>query len=108
MKNIPIEYYGYYTFIEPFLDGYFKVGQTKKGKQTYLQLKRIYEDELAYYQTLPADEKYGQIENILSHLQGYRRLIDILIENKETRLAEQEMQSFNLQLKEFQYLLDQG
>ena len=108
MKHIPVEHYGYNTFVAPFLDGYFKTGKSKKGMRTYLQLKKVYEDRLRYYKTLPIDEKYGHLENILGDLQGYRRLIDILYENNEKRFAEQETQNFNRYIEAFQFVLDQG
>jgi hypothetical protein len=108
MTHTPVEHYGYDTFVEPFLDGYFKVGATEQAKKTYLQLKRIYEDELEYYKKLPVDESYDRIEDILENLQGYRRLIDILMESDEKEFADQEMQHFNTYLETFQFLLDQG
>lgn len=108
MQHIPVEYYGYYTFVAPFLDGYFKIGETKKGMQTFSQLKKIYIDRLEYYKTLPIDEKYGHIESILGDLQGYRSLIDILYENNKKGFAEQEMQNFNGYVDAFQNVLDLG
>jgi len=29
MENMPVEYFGYYAFVEPFVDGYYKVGETR-------------------------------------------------------------------------------
>ena len=31
MTNMPVEHYGFYAFVEPFVDGYFKVGENGKG-----------------------------------------------------------------------------
>lgn len=39
MKNIPVEYFGYYTFVEPFVDGYFKVGEAKKAIKLFSTLR---------------------------------------------------------------------
>ena len=108
MKHIPIEYYGYHRFVAPFLDGYFKIGETKKAEQTYSHLKKFYEDQLEYYSSLSLEEKYHHIEDILGDLQGYRRLIDILFENNENEFAEQELKNFNKHVDAFQNVLEQG
>lgn len=105
-KHIPIEHYGYYTFVEPFLDGSFRVGETKQAQDIFAALKRVYVDRLSYYRKLPVDEKYERMETILSDLQSYRRLIDILMRNGESVQAEEEENYFNNYLREFQYLLE--
>lgn len=106
VQHIPIEYYGYYNFVLPFIDGCFKIGETKKALETYAHIKKIYEDRLRYLMGLSIDEKYGHVENILEDLQGYRRLIDILYENGEKRFAEQETQNFNGYVDAFQFVLE--
>ena len=35
MKNMPVDYYGYYTLLEPFIDGYYKVGEDEKARQLW-------------------------------------------------------------------------
>ena len=95
MENIPIEFYGFYTFVEPFVDGYYKVGQSQKAREAYEKLKRIYRDRLDFYAGLPLDEQYDKIEDIISDMEGYRRNIDILIENDDRELAEKETALFN-------------
>ena len=95
MENIPIEHYGFYTFVEPFVDGYYKVGQTQKAREAYEKLKQVYRDRLNYYAGIPLDEQYDKIEDIISDMEGYRRNIDILIENDDREMAEKETALFN-------------
>jgi len=108
MENIPVEYYNYYTFVEPFLDGYYQVGETEKGRQLFYQLKKVYQERLTYYSKLPLTRQYENIEEILADLQAYRRILDILEANKDTPMAERETKVFNRQVNTFQELLDQG
>ncbi|WP_337251735.1 hypothetical protein [Maribacter halichondriae] len=108
MENIPVEYYDYSTFVEPFLNGYYQVGETEKGRILFHQLKNIYQERLTYYSKLSMDGQYENIEELMADLQAYRRIIDILAENKDTALAERENKVFNRQLNMFQELLDQG
>jgi len=95
MTNMPVEHYGFYTFVEPFADGYYKVGETQKARELFAKLKAIYKDRLEYYAGIPLDEQYSQIEDILADMEAYRRNIDILIENNDRELAEQETLIFN-------------
>lgn len=101
MDNIPVEHYGFYAFVEPFVDGYYKVGEKQKGRALFEQLKGIYQNRLTYYADIPLDEQYEKIEDILSDMQAYRRNIDILIENEDRSLAEEETKVFNQYIDKF-------
>ncbi|MEM6893568.1 MAG: DUF2723 domain-containing protein [Bacteroidota bacterium] len=101
MENIPVEHYGFYAFVEPFVDGYYKVGEKQKGRALFEQLKGIYQNRLTYYADIPLDEQYEKIEDILSDMQAYRRNIDILIENEDRSLAEEETKVFNQYIDKF-------
>lgn len=95
MTHMPVAHFGFYTFVEPFVDGYFKVGETEKARDLFRQLKAIYRDRLEYYAGIPLDEQYEQMEEILSDMEAYRRNIDILINNKDRELADKETKEFN-------------
>jgi len=95
ITNLPVEHFGYYTFVEPYVDGYYKVGETEKARALFKKLKGIYQDRLEYYAGIPLDEQYDKIEEIISDMEGYRRNIDILIDNNDREMAETETQVFN-------------
>lgn len=95
MENMPVKYFDYYAFVEPFVDGYFKVGETEKGRQLFEQLKNIYQERLNYYAGLPFDEQRLFLDQIIPDLEAYSRNIDILIMNKDQERAEKETLVFN-------------
>ncbi len=103
IENIPVEHYGFYTFVEPFVDGYYKVGETQKARAVYEKLKKIYRERLNYYAGIPLDEQYDKIEDIISDMEGYRRNIDILIENDDREMAEKETALFNDHIDQFSH-----
>lgn len=105
MVNIPVEYYGYYTFVEPFLDAYYQVGENQKARTLYGKLKTVYQEQLAYYIELSVDQHYEKIEEIYNALRGYQRIIDILVRNEQIELAEKESLQFNEYLNKFDQLL---
>ncbi|WP_190811104.1 DUF2723 domain-containing protein [Flagellimonas sp. S3867] len=101
MTNMPVEQYGFYAFVEPFVDSYYKVGETEKARALYEKLKKVYQERLEYYSQIPLDEQYDKIDDILADMQAYRRNIDILIENQDRDLAESETIIFNEYIDKF-------
>ncbi|WP_339706495.1 DUF2723 domain-containing protein [uncultured Kriegella sp.] len=103
MTNMPVDYYGYYTFVEPFVDGYYKVGESKKGQELFEKLKNKYQERLEYYAGVELDQQYDRIDDIIADMQGYRRNIDILITNNDRELAEKETLIFNEYIDKFSH-----
>jgi hypothetical protein len=101
MNNMPVDHYGFYAFVEPFVDGYYKVGETEKARALFEKLKKVYQEHLEYYANVPLDEQYEKIDDILADMQAYRRNIDILIENQDRDLAESETLIFNEYIDKF-------
>ncbi|MGD1944890.1 MAG: DUF2723 domain-containing protein [Croceivirga sp.] len=102
MTNMPFEHYGFYTFTEPFLDGYYKVGEQLKARALFEKLKKVYQEQLTYYSGIPRDEQYAKIEDILTNLEAYQRVVFILADNKDLDYSEKE----SLILKEYIGLFD--
>ena len=103
MENLPVESYGFYTFVEPFVDSYYKVGETQKARDLFQKLKNIYQERLNYYAGTPLDEQYENIEKIIGDMEAYRRNIDILIGNNDREMAEKETLVFNEHIDQFSH-----
>ncbi len=104
MKNIPFEHYGYFMFVEPFLEGYYKVGQTNNARKLFNKLKTVYQERLDYYSSIPLENQYEQIENIISDIQAFKSNVDMLTDN-DTEFAPSEMENFNAYLNKFPHFL---
>ena len=83
MEHIPMEHYGYYMFLEPFLDGYYKIGESDEARKLFNKLKQVYHERLQYYGNLSLDGQYDNLERILSDAQAYSRILEILKENED-------------------------
>lgn len=103
LANMPVTIFGYYAFVEPFVDGYYKVGETQKARKLFEILKRAYQERLAYYALLPLDEQYAKIEDIVADMQAYRRNIDILVANDNEDITQKETSVFNEYIDKFQH-----
>ncbi len=95
MTNMPLDQYGYYTLIEPFIDGYYKTGETSKAHDLFERLKTKYQERLNYYSLLPVDQKISHGEDILGDMEAYNRIVDILVINNDRDKAEKETLIFN-------------
>jgi len=104
MTHMPVKYFDFYAFVEPFIDGYYKVGETVKARGLFNELKAIYQDRIDYYAGIPLEEQYTQADQILADLEAYKRLTDILITNDDRELAESETLIFNEQIDRIAFM----
>ena len=102
IENMPVDNFGYYAFVEPFVDGYFKVGETEKARKLFQKLKNIYQERLDYYANLPFEEQRMFLDEIIPDLEAYSRNIDILITNQDKDTAEKETLVFNEYIAKFE------
>tara|TARA_R110000868_G_scaffold210058_1_gene459988 strand:+ start:809 stop:4141 length:3333 start_codon:yes stop_codon:yes gene_type:complete len=102
IENMPVDNFGYYAFVEPFVDGYFKVGETEKARKLFQKLKNIYQERLDYYANLPFEEQRMFLDEIIPDLEAYSRNIDILITNQDKDTAEKETLIFNEYIAKFE------
>jgi hypothetical protein len=103
ITNMPVEKFGYYTLIEPFIDGYYKVGESQKARELFETLKKKYQERLEYYASVSLDEQYGSIDDIIADMEAYRRNIDTIIANDTEDMAEKETLIFNEYIDKFQH-----
>lgn len=103
MTNIPVDHFGYYTFLEPYLDSYYQVGETTKARELFHKLKTIYQERLTYYAGLPLDEQYDRIDNIISSMEAYRRNVDTLIRHDDREFVEKETLLLNEEIEKFRH-----
>ena len=103
IKNMPVGRFGYYTLVEPYIDGYYKVGETQKARTLFETLKKIYQERLAYYALTSHEEQYNNFEEIIADMEAYRRNIDIVVSNDTQLIAEEETYVFNQYIDKFEH-----
>ena len=95
MAKMPVDYFGYYPFVNPFIEGYYKVGKKDKARKLTAQLIAKYRQNLDYWCSLPATDKQEVASDIMGDLQGYRRLLHIYRENGDMDLYNKSRKDFN-------------
>lgn len=106
MEKMPFGYFGYYVFLEPFIDGYYKVGETEKARALYRQVAQKYQESLNYYSTLNLDRQYELGSEIITDIERYRSLMQIVEKNNDEPFSSEALETFNEYLQKFSYFYE--
>lgn len=103
MEHMPVEYYGYYTLLEPYITGYYQVGKHQKATDLYQQVAKKYQEKLEYYATFSYSLQSRYLETIYMDIERYRSLVGTLFYSENEELLRAEAEKFNSYLKKFEY-----
>ncbi|MBK5193453.1 MAG: DUF2723 domain-containing protein [Flavobacteriaceae bacterium] len=101
MENMPVDFYGYYTLLEPYISGYFEVGEPEKAKQLWVDVAAKYQENLTYYGGWDIDRQFKYADEIITDMERYRALVDLLFVHGEQEFAREKAEEFNTYLKLF-------
>lgn len=103
MEHTPVEYYGYYSLVEPYIDGYYKVGEPERAREIWEQVATKYQENLKWYSTWGVDRQYRYADEIISDMERYRSLVDILVRNQDEEIIQEKADEFNEHLRMFRH-----
>ncbi len=95
MQKMPLEQYGYYTMLEPFVSGYYDVKKPQKARALLTQLYKKYQENLDFYAGLKASEQNENYSDIFVDLYRYKALIDIVKEKGDSEFLLKSMKDFD-------------
>src|SRR5690606_25482597 len=87
--------------LEPYVDGYYKVGEKEKARDLYYKLAGKYQENLEYYSSLDIMKQRTLGSEIITNIERYRSLIDIVVVNGDKDVAVDEAVKFNQYLELF-------
>ena len=102
LTKLPIDKYGFYTLLEPFVGGYYDVGETRKAQDLMTKLAEKYNDNLNYFVSLKSSEQNENIYEIIKNLERYRSLIQVAKSKSDTTFYEKSRKTFNSYNKRFE------
>ena len=103
MEKLPVEYYEYYTLVEPFVKHYFMLGEKEKAVALYDKVAEKYQEKLFYLSTLPYAEQDYYFENIYLEIERYRSLVTTLLYSEDEQLIRSRGDEFNEYLSLFKH-----
>lgn len=101
IEKMPLEYYGFYTMLEPFAAGYYEVKETAKARKILSQLIVKYQENLKYYSNLKSNEQIDVYVEIITDIERYRDLLLAMKERGDIEFYNSNKAAFNSYNKMF-------
>ena len=108
MEHMPVQYFGYYTLLEPFITGYFEVGKSDKAISLYQEVVKKYKEKLTYFDTFDLYRQHQNREEIVMEIERYRSLVGTLMYGEDEDLLKTEAEEFNGFLQKFAHLYSES
>ncbi|MBJ7882192.1 glycosyltransferase family 117 protein [Gelidibacter salicanalis] len=105
MTQMPVDYFGFYTLLEPYISGYYEIGKVEKGRKVYKDVSKKYQESLTYYSGLSIENQTRYLDEIVTDIERYRSLVDILVFYKDKEFAMEETEKFNNYLQLFKHFM---
>ena len=101
MKKMPIEDYGYYTLLEPFIDSYYLLKDKKKARKIFTLISSKYQEKLFYFSGLSESNKILYSELIYTDIERYRSLVETILPYEDENYYKEVLNEFNSYLDLF-------
>jgi hypothetical protein len=101
MAKMPVDYFGYYTLLEPFASGYYELGEKAKAQQLLAQLIKKYQEDLLFFSGMSASDQNFSKMDIITDIERYRSLLLIMKENGDDDSYNKARKEFNAYNQKF-------
>ncbi|MDG1314625.1 MAG: DUF2723 domain-containing protein [Flavobacteriaceae bacterium] len=101
MTKMPVDMFGFYTLLEPYIGAYYELKAPKKARELFLKVSIKYQESLSYYSDLSEENQSKYIQTIYSDIERYRSLVDITTFYETEDFIKKEMGKFNNYLRLF-------
>lgn len=101
MTKMPVDYFGYYTLLEPFAGGYYEIGEKQKARALLDALVGKYKNNLDFYKNIKPSQQTDIAIDIVSDIERYRSLLIVMKERGDIEYYEKHRPAFNAYNKIF-------
>ena len=102
MSKMPVDKFDYYSLVDPFAKSYYEVGEKAKAQQLLTQLIIKYTENLNYYSQLSASEQVDIATEIITDIERYRGLLEIMKESGDLAFYNKSKKAFNTYISVFE------
>ncbi|MES2864154.1 MAG: DUF2723 domain-containing protein [Bacteroidota bacterium] len=95
MKNMPIDYFEYYTTVNPFAEGYYKIGKKEEARKILNQLIKKQQEKITFFNSQSEKQKAFYAREIHDEFRRYYMLLLIAEENNDLEFHSQQIVKFN-------------
>ena len=101
LTKMPMDYYGYYTMVEPFAGGYYAVGEKEKARELLERLMTKYKQNLTYYSNIQPSIQNGIASDIITDIERYRSLLTVMKDRGDVAFYNKNKPVFNSFVQRF-------
>jgi hypothetical protein len=101
MAKMPVDLFGFYTLLEPYIGAYYELKANEKAQNLYAEVSEKYQENLTYYSTLSDYNQSQYIQTIYNDIERYRSLVDVTAFYETETFIKAEMEKFNSYLRLF-------
>jgi hypothetical protein len=106
LKKMPVDIFGYYTLLEPYISAYYEVKAKDKARNLFMAVSKKYQEDLKYFSSLTLKNQRSHFEDIYTDIERYRGLVDVVIANDDDEeFIKAQMETFNNNLRLFSKLI---
>ena len=102
MAKMPLEKFDYYSLIDPFAKGYYAIGEKAKAQELLQQLITKYKENLDYYSKLEPSEQTDIAIEIITDIERYRGLLQVMKESGDIAFYNKSKIPFNTYVNIFE------
>ncbi|MEL1245671.1 DUF2723 domain-containing protein [Flavobacterium sp. DGU11] len=95
MKKMPVEYYEYYTLLEPYATGYYEIGKKAEARKLLDKVIKKYQENLDFFAGYSPSEQNDAHIDIITNIERYRSLLYIMDDNGDKEYYEAAKKVFN-------------
>ena len=95
MAKMPLEYFEYYSLLEPFAAGYYEVGQKEKARNMLSKLVKKQQELLTYYSSWKASDQNFSAMDIMMDIEQYRSFLEVAKNGNDLEFYNKEKAKFN-------------
>jgi hypothetical protein len=104
LKKMPLDYFGFYSLMVPFVDGYYRINENEKAQVLSKSIGLKYSDRLNYFNSLNLDLQYSLGEEIITEIERYRTLVEADLKHAKKADLLQTLNRFMTSASSFKYL----
>ncbi len=103
MDKMPLESFGYYSLLTPFVEAYYSAGAQAKAQILMQQLSKGYREYMNYYAGVSLDDQYSMSQELLAYVERYRSLVEAVVQARDFEVLPEEFGLFYESILPFRY-----
>ena len=108
MKHMPLEHYGNYSMLEPFVSGYYELDKIDKARKLLDGIILKYQDELDHYNALTLQEQENNYSRIQQALVRYNSIAEVPLYYNDQEMIDKHVDAYNAYFEPFVRYLNEA